>query len=110
MLGYDEIMSIENPEIFVQTTSVGMGNDVDGTPVKNAEFFNNVKIVVDIIYTPWETRLMKDASAHGAVAVNGFDMLFYQGLASFEIWNDIRVDKELAVKLKNQLTDFYCGR
>ena len=53
---------------------------------------------------------MKDASAHGAVAVNGFDMLFYQGLASFEIWNDIRVDKELAVKLKNQLTDFYCGR
>ena len=110
VLGYDEIMSIENPEIFVQTTSVGMGNDVDGTPVKNAEFFNNVKIVVDIIYTPWETKLMKDASAHGAVAVNGFDMLFYQGLASFEIWNDIRVDKELAVKLKNQLTDFYCGR
>ena len=110
VLGYDEIMSIENPEIFVQTTSVGMGNDVDGTPVKNAEFFNNVKIVVDIIYTPWETRLMKDASAHGAVAVNGFDMLFYQGLASFEIWNDIKVDKELAVKLKNQLTDFYCGR
>ena len=41
VLGYDEIMSIENPEIFVQTTSVGMGNDVDGTPVKNAEFFNN---------------------------------------------------------------------
>lgn len=110
VLGYDEIMSIENPEIFVQTTSVGMGNDVDGTPVKNAEFFDSVKIVVDIIYTPWETRLMKDASAHGAVAVNGFDMLFYQGLASFEIWNDIRVDKELAVKLKNQLTDFYCGR
>lgn len=107
VITYDEIMGIENPEIFIQTTSVGMGNDIDGTPIKNADFFDNVKIVVDIIYTPWETRLMKDAASHGAEAVNGFDMLFYQGLASFEIWHDIKVDKEIAVSLKNRLTEFY---
>lgn len=104
---YDSITDIADPEIFVQTTSVGMGNDVDGTPVKKTEFFDNVKIVVDIIYTPWETRLMKDAAARGAVTVNGFDMLFYQGLASFEIWHDMKVDREKAKELKEKLTAFY---
>lgn len=104
---YDSITDIADPEIFVQTTSVGMGNDVDATPVKKTEFFDNVKIVVDIIYTPWETRLMKDAAARGAVTVNGFDMLFYQGLASFEIWHDMKVDRETAKELKEKLTAFY---
>ncbi len=102
---YDSIAKIEDPEIFIQTTSVGMGSDE--TPVKNAEFFDNVKIVVDIIYTPWETRLMRDAAAHGAITVNGFDMLFYQGLASFEIWHDMKADMKQAAELKNRLTDFY---
>ena len=50
---------------------------------------------------------MKDAAMHGTAAVNGFDMLFYQGLASFEIWHDMKVDKETAVMLKKRLTDFY---
>lgn len=108
--GYDDMMDIENPEIFIQTTSVGMGEGVWETPVKNAEFFKNVKMVVDIIYTPWETRLMKEAAEMGAVAVNGFDMLFYQGLASFEIWNDIKVDIKKAVELKDKLTALYRGR
>lgn len=108
--GYDDMMDIEDPEIFIQTTSVGMGEGVWETPVKNAEFFKNVKMVVDIIYTPWETRLMKEAAEMGAVAVNGFDMLFYQGLASFEIWNDIKVDIKKAVELKDKLTALYRGR
>ena len=34
----------------------------------------------------------------------------FSALGINDIWNDIKVDKELAVKLKNQLTDFYCGR
>lgn len=108
--GYDDMVDIEDPEIFIQTTSVGMGEGVWETPVKNAEFFKNVKMVVDIIYTPWETRLMKEAAEMGAVAVNGFDMLFYQGLASFEIWNDIKVDIKKAVELKEKLTALYRGR
>ena len=87
-----------------------MGNDIDGTPVSNPQFFDNVKIVVDIIYTPWETRLMREAAEHGAQTVNGFDMLFYQGLASFEIWHDIKVDSKRAEALKNELSKFYLGR
>lgn len=110
VMDYCSITNIENPDIFIQTTSVGMGNDIDGTPVSNPQFFDNVKIVVDIIYTPWETRLMREAAEHGAQTVNGFDMLFYQGLASFEIWHDIKVDSKRAEALKNELSKFYLGR
>lgn len=108
VIGYDKLMDIAEPEIFIQTTSVGMGSDE--TPVAEKEFFKNVGIVVDIIYTPWETRLMREAKEMGAAAVNGFDMLFYQGLASFEIWNDMKVEPEKALELKKKLTEFYRGR
>lgn len=110
VMDYCSITNIENPDIFIQTTSVGMGNDIDGTPVSSPQFFDNVKIVVDIIYTPWETRLMREAAGHGAKTVNGFDMLFYQGLASFEIWHDIKVDSKRAEALKSALSKFYLGR
>ena len=53
---------------------------------------------------------MKDAAEHGAVTVNGFDMLFYQGLASFEIWHDMKADLKDAERLKKKLTDYYIGR
>jgi len=107
VVSYEDIITIDNPEVFIQTTSVGMGNDTEGTPIKNACFFDKVKFVVDIIYTPWETKLMRDAAQHGALTVNGFDMLFYQGLASFEIWHDITVDLNTTVMLKEELTSFY---
>lgn len=109
-MGYDNIMSINEPEIFIQTTSVGMGNDFQSTPINNASFFDKVKFAVDIIYTPWETKLIKDATEHGAKTANGFDMLFYQGLASFEIWHDVSVDSDTAFMLKKKLTEFYLRR
>lgn len=109
-ISYDAIMDIDRPEIFIQTTSVGMGDGAADTPVEKAEFFKNVDMVVDIIYTPWETRLMREAAQMGAVTVNGFDMLFYQGLASFEIWNDFKADMDAAKALKEKLTAFYRGR
>ena len=107
--GWDELMTIENPEIFIQTTTVGM-SDESSTPVKNAEFFDNVKYAADIIYTPWETRLLKEAAEHGVQCFNGFDMLFYQGIASFEIWHDFKADEEKAEALKNELSEYYRGR
>ena len=108
VISYDELESIENAEVFIQTTSVGMSSDQ--TPVEDKSFFEGLRFVVDIIYNPWETRLMKDAASIGVEVANGFDMLFYQGLAAFEIWNDIKVDEKTAVELKNKLAAFYCNR
>ena len=107
VMGYDEIINIDNPEIVIQTTSLGMGDTAGNSPTKDINFFKKVKAVVDIIYSPWETKFLEDARSMGCIAVNGFDMLVYQGMASYEIWNDIKIDNFLAEKIKNNLADYY---
>lgn len=104
---FKEIMAIENPEIVIQTTSVGMGEGVWESPVEDARFFERVQAVVDIVYVPWETKLLRDAKERGAVAINGFDMLVYQGIASYEIWHDTKIEAATAKGLRDRLADYY---
>jgi shikimate 5-dehydrogenase len=107
VIAFDELMSIEKPEIVIQTTSVGMGEGTWKSPVENTAFFEKVQAVVDIVYTPWQTKLLSDAKENGCVAINGFDMLIYQGIASYEIWHDIKIDDEMSKALRNQLANYY---
>ncbi|MDD3570081.1 MAG: shikimate dehydrogenase [Lachnospiraceae bacterium] len=110
VISFDEIMNIENPEIVIQTTSVGMGEGVWASPVENTLFFKKVQAVVDIVYTPWQTKFLSDAKERGCVAINGFDMLIYQGLASYEIWHDVKIDDEKSKELRNELADYYTAK
>ena len=84
-----------------------MGDTAGNSPIKERNFFKKVKAVVDIIYSPWETKFLEDARSMGCIAINGFDMLVYQGIASYEIWNDIKIDNLHAEKIKNNLANYY---
>jgi shikimate dehydrogenase len=44
--------------------------------------------VMDIVYNPLETKLMKDAKSTGASVISGLEMLLYQGAVAFEIWTN----------------------
>ena len=46
--------------------------------------------VVDLIYNPEETQLMKDAASLGIKAVNGMQMLRSQAAKAQEIWLSAR--------------------
>ena len=72
-------------DALVNTTSVGMTPNLDATPVAKA-FLKNVPAVMDIVYSPLETRLLKEAKQAGCKTVNGTYMLLYQGVAQFELW------------------------
>ena len=74
-------------EKAVQTTSVGMHPNVDHAPVEDAEFYKKIDTAVDIVYTPMETKFMKYVRAAGGKAVGGLDMLIYQGVIAYELWN-----------------------
>lgn len=106
-ISYQELLNIPNPEIVIQTTSLGMENTKSSTPVEEVSFFKKVEVVLEIIYTPWKTKLLLDAERAGCISINGFDMLLYQGMASYEIWNDVKIDKELSAKLSKSLTEYY---
>ncbi len=79
----------------IQTTSVGLFPNVDEQPVSDG-FYDYVGAAVDIIFNPEETLFMKKSRAKGAPSYNGLQMLLYQGIAAFELWNNVKVSKELS--------------
>lgn len=80
--------------IAIQTTSVGLHPNDDEAVIKAEEFYEKLAVGVDVIYNPVKTKFMKLVEAQGKPAYNGLKMLLYQGIASFELWNNITVSKE----------------
>jgi shikimate dehydrogenase len=77
--------NLQDSDILINATSVGMKPRPDETPVPIELLRSNLS-VMDIVYNPLETKLARDAKALGAKVVSGVEMLIYQGAASFEIW------------------------
>jgi len=74
---------LSKADVLVNCTSVGM--DEDETPVP-ADTLHGDLAVLDAVYSPVDTRLLRDASAAGATTVDGAWMLLYQGVEAFERW------------------------
>lgn len=76
---------IEESDLLVNATSVGMSPDDGQTPVPG-DLLRAGVVVFDIIYNPIQTRLLKEAEKKGAQTINGIDMLVWQGASAFELW------------------------
>ncbi len=72
-------------DALINATSVGMTPKPENTPVPK-EFLHNFAAVMDIVYAPVATRLLREAAASGCRVVDGLAMLLYQGAAQFELW------------------------
>ncbi len=93
--------ALDGADVLVNTTSVGMVPDVGQTPVP-AGLLKPGMTVFDIVYNPRETRLLREAKAAGARAIDGLDMLVWQGALAFEKWTGreapFEIMKQAAVK------------
>ena len=77
----------KSADIFVDATPLGMH---EGDPVSiDAEWLRSGTLVMDLVYKPAETSLLKAAADQGCRTLNGLGMLLYQGAKSFEIWTGI---------------------
>jgi shikimate dehydrogenase len=95
VLALDDLADgLKNTDILVNTTSVGMEpQDVD-TPVP-AGLLKGLPVVVDIVYNPRETQLLKDAKKAGVKTIGGVEMLAWQGALSFEKWTGQKAPLDL---------------
>jgi shikimate dehydrogenase len=75
--------TVPEASVLVNATSVGM--ESNETPVP-ADLLHADLGVMDAVYSPLETRLLRDADAAGATTVDGAWMLLYQGVEAFERW------------------------
>jgi len=97
---------LEETGILINATSVGMSPDTDSTPVP-ANLLRPGLVVVDIVYHPLPTRLLKEAEAVGAHTIDGLGMLVWQGAQGFEKWTGQKAPvslmrKEVVKALKHE--------
>ncbi len=71
-------------DILINATSAGMYPKVDETPLTSGIPSNMV--VMDIVYNPLETRLLRKAKEAGARTISGLEMFVRQGAESLRIW------------------------
>jgi len=96
-MGMDEINKLpETGLIVIQSTSVGMYPHVNEVLINDDDFYVRIEAGIDMIYNPAETLFMKKIKNNGGKAVNGLKMLFYQGIAAYELWNKVTVPEEYA--------------
>ena len=86
---------LDSSDILIDTTPIGMYPNVDDKAIASADMMHEDLVVNDIVYTPMETSLIKEAKKANAEVVFGYKMLLYQGIRSFEIW----LGKEAPVKV-----------
>jgi shikimate dehydrogenase len=76
-------------DVLVNATSVGMVPEIDAMPVPGA-ILSGYRVVMDIVYSPLETKLLQEAAGAGCRVINGLAMLLYQGAAQFELWTGLK--------------------
>ena len=71
--------------VVLHCTPVGMSPKVDETVVPK-ELFAPHLTVMDIVYNPLETRLLREAKHVGCKTIRGLEMFLNQAAGQFELW------------------------
>ena len=72
--------------IFVNATGVGMKPLEGQSVVPDKSYFRPELIVIDVPYSPLETKMRSMAKEVGCKTMNGLGMMLFQGSAAFELW------------------------
>lgn len=74
----------EHFDAILNTTPVGMHPHAGISPLAPREL--NCRLVMDLIYRPERTQLLKLAAQKGLATVSGLEMFLAQGAAQWQIW------------------------
>jgi len=86
MFGYPEVEEIlSNADLVVNATPIGLKVDDSTLPI-DINALPITTLVMDMIFNPPLTPLLRIASEHGCRVLNGLSMLLYQGALAFDLW------------------------
>jgi shikimate dehydrogenase len=77
--------ALRESDLLINATPVGMYPRPDGSIV-NREALHRGLLVMDLVYNPPRTRLLREAEKAGCRTVGGLMMLVYQAIDSIRIW------------------------
>ncbi len=86
LFDYPEVREfLSNADLVVNATPIGLKVD-DSKLLIDVDVLPITTLVMDMIFNPSSTPLLRAARAHGCHVLNGLSMLLYQGALAFEIW------------------------
>lgn len=89
--------NLVDSDILINATSLGM-KQKPSLNLAVSQGLTSKLTVMDIVYHPIETKLLKDAKAAGSKVISGVEMLIFQAAASFEIWTGFSAPVEVMRK------------
>ncbi len=88
----------KNYDLIINCTTLGMEKSVDKTPLADLSLAEGAG-VVDMIYNPAETLLLRQCRQMGAKTMNGLGMLIYQGILAYELFTETVLPDDMADRL-----------
>lgn len=78
-------------DIVINATSIGL-YDADARLEPNLDSLQPSMVVADVVFSPPQTRLLRDAAARGCRTLDGLGMLVNQGVIGVEYWTGLNPD------------------
>ena len=75
----------EPAAVLINATPVGMAPREEDIPL-DPDLLSNFSVVMDIVYKPLRTGLLREAAARGCRGIDGLQMLIHQGARQFELF------------------------
>lgn len=75
--------AMQEADVVFHCTPVGMRPNVDASLVP-LDLFRPGQVVFDAVYTPLETKLLRDAASRGLTVISGVEMFINQAIIQFE--------------------------
>jgi 3-dehydroquinate dehydratase/shikimate dehydrogenase len=82
-------------DVVINCTPIGMHGHSEGQSPLKAESLRGVKLVYDLIYTPEETALLRDARQMGCPTLGGLAMLVGQAVEQFRLWTGLEAPADV---------------
>jgi shikimate dehydrogenase len=81
--------------LLINATAIGMHPHPNASPLPDPSCLHPGMVVLDIVYNPLETLLLRQARQAGARPVDGLGMLARQGARAFAIWTGVEPPVEV---------------
>jgi shikimate dehydrogenase len=93
---------LQTVDVLLQASAAGLSRPTESALPAGCVLHPRLT-VLDMVYQPLQTQLLRDARAAGAHTVDGLWMLIHQALAQYLLWTGVEVSADVARALHAEL-------
>lgn len=90
-------IDLKDFDIVINTTSIGMADLVDSSPLGASQLHRH-HVIFETIYKPQQTKLLQLATETGCQLIYGWEMFLEQGAAQFELFTGVPAPRDAMLR------------